>query len=133
MGRLTRGVTVLAVTALFAVPTAMAASPTQVYRDYEDNGRLDGRYSVAELQSALRNPAVQGYGKPTIVPGMKRAIERKLGAQHGNLNTPSNLNTTVRRSGGLPFTGFDLALLTVGGAFLLSVGVGLRRVARVKR
>jgi hypothetical protein len=127
MGRYARGVTVLVAAALFAVPAAMAASPTQVYRDYQDNGRLDGRYSVADLQSALRNPAVQGYGSPTIVPGMKREIQRKLGEQHGNLNT------TVKKSGGLPFTGFDLALLTVGGAFLLSVGIGLRRVARVKR
>jgi hypothetical protein len=132
MGRFARGVTVLVVTALFAVPAAMAASPTQVYRDYEDNGRLDGRYSIAELQAALRNPAVQGYGSPTIVPGMKREVQRKLGEQHGNLNT-TNLNTTVQKSGGLPFTGFDLALLTVGGAILLSVGVGLRRVARAKR
>jgi hypothetical protein len=127
MGRYAWGVTVLVAAALFAVPAAMAASPTQVYRDYQDNGRLDGRYSVADLQSALRNPAVQGYGSPTIVPGMKREIQRKLGEQHGNLNT------TVKKSGGLPFTGFDLALLTVGGAFLLSVGIGLRRVARVKR
>ena len=125
MGRYARGVTVLVVAALFAVPAAMAASPTQVYRDYEDNGKLDGRYSVADLQSALRNPAVQGYGKPTIVPGMKRAIQRKLGEQHG-------VNTTNRATGGLPFTGFDLALLTVGGAFLLTVGFGLRRVAKQK-
>ena len=58
---------------------------------------------------------------------MKRAVQEKLGEQHGNLNT------TVQKQGGLPFTGFDLALLTVGGAFLLTVGFGLRRVARVKR
>jgi hypothetical protein len=64
---------------------------------------------------------------------MKREVQRKLGEQHGNLNTTNNLNTTVQKSGGLPFTGFDLALLTVGGAILLSVGVGLRRVARAKR
>jgi hypothetical protein len=126
MGRFARGVTVLVVSALFAVPAAMAAAPTQVYRDYEDNGRLDGRYSIADLQAALQNPAVQGYGSPTIVPGMKREIQRKLGEQHG-------LRTTVSKQGGLPFTGFDLALLTIGGAFLLTVGVGLRRVARVKR
>jgi hypothetical protein len=128
MGRFARGVTVLAVSALFAVPAAMAATPTQVYRDYEDNGRLDSRYSTADLQAALQNPAVQGYGSPTIVPGMKREIQRKLGEQRG-------FHTVTQRGGGggLPFTGFDLALLTVGGAFLLSVGFGLRRVARVKR
>ena len=127
MGRLARGVTVLVVSALFAVPAAMAAAPTQIYRDYEDNGRLDGRYSIADLQAALRNPTTQGYGSPTIVPGMKREIQRKLGEQHGGVNV------TVHKGGGLPFTGFDLALLTIGGAFLLSVGFGLRRVARVKQ
>jgi hypothetical protein len=126
MGRLARGVTVLVASALFAAPAAMGAAPTQIYRDYADNGRLDGRYSVADLQAALRNPAVQGYGKPTIVPSMNRAIQRKLGEQHG-------LQRTVKTRSGLPFTGFDLALLTVGGAFLLSVGFGLRRVARIKR
>jgi hypothetical protein len=126
MRRFARGVTVLVVSALFAVPMAMAAAPTQVYRDYEDNGRLDGRYSTADLRAALQSPAVQGYGSPTIVPGMKREIQRKLGEQRG-------FHTTVTKRGGLPFTGFDLALLTVGGAFLLSVGLGLRRVARVKR
>ena len=124
MRRFSRGVTVLVVLALFAVPTAMGATPTQVYRDYEDNGRLDGRYTIADLQAALQNPAIQGYGGPTIVPGMKREIKRKLGVQRG-------LNTTKERPG-LPFTGFDLALLTVGGAFLLTVGFGLRRVARAK-
>ena len=124
MRRFSRGVTVLVVLALFAVPAAMAATPTQVYRDYEDNGRLDGRYTIADLQAALLNPAIQGYGGPTIVPGMKREIKRKLGVQRG-------LNTTKERPG-LPFTGFDLALLTVGGAFLLTVGFGLRRVARAK-
>jgi hypothetical protein len=32
--------------------------------------------------------------------------------------------------GALPFTGFDLALLALGGALLLVVGVFLRRAAR---
>jgi hypothetical protein len=125
MGRIARGVTVLVVLALIAIPMAMAATPTQVYRDYEDNGRLDGRYSIADLQAALQSPAVQGYGSPTIVPGMKREIQQKLGEQRG-------LHTVTTKTG-LPFTGFDLALLTVGGAFLLTVGFGLRRVARAKR
>ena len=125
MGRFARGVTVLVVAALFAVPTAMAASPTAVYRDYEDNGRLDGRYSIADLQAALQNPTTQGYGSPTIAPSMKREIQRKLGEQKG-------LSKVTKTQGGLPFTGFDLALLTIGGAFLLTVGFGLRRVARDK-
>ena len=125
MGRFARGVTVLLAIALLAASAASAATPTQIYRDYQDNGRLDGRYSVADLQAALNSPAVQGYGSPTITPGMKQEIVNKLGAQHtsgGNNNA----------NGGLPFTGFDLGLLTIGGALLLSVGFGLRRVARAK-
>ena len=125
MGRFLRGVTVLVAIALVAVCTATAATPTQIYRDYQDNGRLDGRYSVADLQAALQSPSVQGYGGPTIVPGMRREVRRKLGEQHG-------LNTENKATGGLPFTGFDLALLTAGGALLLTVGFGLRRVARQK-
>lgn len=126
MGGFARGVTVLAAMALVAVSTAAAATPTEIYRDYQDNGRLDGRYSAADLQAALQSPAVQGYGKPTVVPGMRREVRRKLGEQHG-------LKTTKKSAGGgLPFTGFDLALLTAGGALLLTVGFGLRRVARQK-
>jgi hypothetical protein len=119
-------VTVLLAIALLAASAASAATPTQIYRDYQDNGRLDGRYSVADLQAALASPAVQGYGSPTITPGMKQEIVNKLGAQQG-LSGGNNSG-----NGGLPFTGFDLALLTVGGALLLSVGFGLRRVARAK-
>ena len=78
MGRFARGVTVLLVIALLAVSAASAATPTQIYRDYQDNGRLDGRYSVADLQAALSSPAVQGYGSPTITPGMKQEIVNKL-------------------------------------------------------
>jgi hypothetical protein len=118
-------VTVLVASALIAASAAGAAAPNQIYRDFEDNGRLDGRYSIADLRAALRNPSIQGYGKPTLEPEMRREIERKLGEQRG-------VRTTRTREG-LPFTGFDLALLTVGGTMLLGVGLGLRRVARAKR
>ena len=51
MGRFARGVTVLLAIALLAASAASAATPTQIYRDYQDNGRLDGHYSVADLQA----------------------------------------------------------------------------------
>ncbi len=120
MGRFTRGVLILVAAALLVAPAAGGATPTQIYRDFEDNGRLDGRYSIADLESALRNPSVQGYGGPSIVPAMEREVRRKIG-----VGPPP---TTPR----LPFTGFDLALLTFGGGLLLSLGLGLRRVARNK-
>jgi hypothetical protein len=122
MGRFTRGLLILVASALLAAPVAGGATPTQIYRDFEDNRRLDGRYSIADLKTALRNPSVQGYGGPTIVPEMEREIRSQLGV--GAAQAP----TTPR----LPFTGIDLALLTFGGGLLLALGLGLRRVARNK-
>lgn len=127
MGRLARGVTVLSVAALLVASAASAASPDRIYRDFQEDGRLDGRYSIADLQAALRNPALQVYRErnPTVVPEIRREIRRKIREEQ-----PLR---TARRTPGLPFTGFDLALLTFGGGLLLAVGLTLRRVARAKR
>lgn len=45
----------------------------------------------------------------------------------GNGTPPSQVADT---SGSLPFTGLDIGLLALGGALLVGVGVGLRRVSR---
>ena len=55
-------VVVLSAAALIAAPGALAASPQAIYRDYADNGRLDGTYTKRDLQRALKNAAVQAYG-----------------------------------------------------------------------
>ena len=52
-----------------------AATPQQIYRDYADNGRLDQKYSQADLQRALRDVALQGY--PRV--GVQGAVEQALG------------------------------------------------------
>lgn len=109
------GVTACAALALGAVP-AMGATPQQIYRDYADNGRLDHKYSQADLQRAQRDAALQGY--PRV--GVQGAVEQALGAQG------------VKASGGLPFTGLDLALLAAGGALLLIAGTGLRKFGKAK-
>jgi hypothetical protein len=36
----------------------------------------------------------------------------------------------VGRTGTLPFTGVDLALLTIGGFLMLALGLGARRLGR---
>jgi len=100
----------------FGVGSAAAATPQQIYRDYADNGRLDHKYSQADLQRAQRDAAQQGY--PSV--GVQGAVEQALGAQG------------VKASGGLPFTGLDLALLAAGGALLLVVGTGLRKFGKAK-
>jgi hypothetical protein len=96
--------------------SALGATPQQIYRDYADNGRLDQRYSQADLQRAQRDAALQGY--PRV--GVQGAVEQALGAQ------------AVKTQGGLPFTGLDLALLAAGGGLLLVAGTGLRKLGRAK-
>jgi opacity protein-like surface antigen len=107
---------VLACAVLAFAGAAQAATPQQIYRDYADNGRLDHQYSQADLQRAKRDAALQGY--PSV--GVQGAVEQALGAQG------------VKASGGLPFTGLDLALLAAGGGLLLVVGTGLRKLGKAK-
>jgi hypothetical protein len=125
-GWLTKGVvTVLAVAALLAAPAALAATPEQIYRDFEADRKLDGAYTVAELQAVLQSPIVQGYGKREVVTELRPTIERQVAAEQP-------LQQAVEREG-LPFTGLDLALLTAGGLFLLAFGFSLRRLAKAKQ
>lgn len=52
---------------LLFVPSALAATPEDIYKDLVDNGRLDGTYTQAEMQAFLQSASVQGYGNPVIV------------------------------------------------------------------
>jgi hypothetical protein len=117
-----RRVIVLAVLAcavgmVIAAPAAVAASPQQIYRDYADNGKLDQSYSKADLQGALKYAAAQGY--PRV--GVQGAVQQALGAQ------------AVKTSGGLPFTGLDLALMAVGGLLLVAAGTTLRKLGHARQ
>ena len=123
-----RIVSALALLALVVVSAASGASPSEIYADYADNGRLDRNYSEAELRNALTDAAVQGYGKPTVTPGMRGEIEEELGDE----NTATQDVDTVGNPSTLPFTGVDLALLSVGAGFLLLLGFGFRRLGRAR-
>jgi hypothetical protein len=125
-GWVSRGVTVLAVVALLAAPAALAATPEQIYRDFADDSKLDGSYTVSDLQAALQSPVIQGYKDDQVVTQLRPTIQRLVAAQQ------EPLEETVER-GGLPFTGLDLALLTAGGLFLLAFGFSLRRLAKAKQ
>lgn len=106
--------------ALIAATAASAASPRQIYRDWADNGRIDGNYSERDLQSALRDTTVQGYGAGGFAPAVRERMSARQGLGE------------ARRSGTLPFTGLDLALLVGGAVFLLLLGGGLRRLGRAR-
>lgn len=117
-----------ALLALMVVSAATAAAPSEIYADYADNARLDRTYSDSDLRNALNDAAVQGYGKPTVTPGMRGAIEEQLGEE----NTAAQDVDTVGETTTLPFTGVDLALLTIGAGFLLLLGLGFRRLGRAR-
>jgi len=110
------GVTACAVGMLLA-PSALGATPQQIYRDYADNGRLDHAYSKADLQRVQKYAALQGY--PQV--GVQGAVEQALGAK------------AVKPRGGLPFTGVDLALMAAGGALLLGAGFTLRKLGKARK
>ena len=120
---------------LIAVPVGSAATPQQIYRDYADNGHLDGHYSASDLQRALKDAVLQGY-TPAGGGGLKPAIKQKAG--HGQNTGAKGGQTTVstspvKSSSGLPFTGLDLVLISIGGILLLAFGAGLRRFAHEVR
>lgn len=120
--------------ALVAAASASAASPRQIYADYADNGRLDGRYSQADLRAALKDALLEGYGG-TALPGLKPTVRKTLvGPSSGVLGVRKTKQASPAAPLGvaaarptLPFTGIDLALIAAGGGLLLLVGSGLRR------
>ena len=59
---------------------------------------------------------VQGYGSPPATLSQSATHRRPL--------------ASAGQRGTLPFTGMDLALLTSGGASMLLLGAGMRRLGR---
>jgi hypothetical protein len=124
-------VTLLAAAAAIGAPSAMAASPQQIYKDYADNGRLDHHYTQADLQRALKNAVFQGY-KPQGGGNLPGAVKKQSSSPSSGV-LGSQLPAAQKASGGsLPFTGVDLALMTAGGLGLLGLGAGMRRLGRNK-
>lgn len=103
---------------------ASAATPQQVsqriFADLADNGRLDGKYTRAQIDRALHTPSLRGY---------EQADPPRLPAASVSPETPS---AEGGRGLSLPFSGIDLALLVVVGVPILLLGASLGRFARVK-
>lgn len=107
---------VLAVFAILLVAAgpAAAATPQQIYKDLADNGKLDAKYRRADVARA--------FNLERVIRTDRQPPTRRPAAFTTRPTSPAK-----RSSGRLPFTGLDLALLTVGGGPLLLIGIGLRR------
>ena len=107
--------------ALLLTGSAGAATPQQIYRDLADNGRLDRKYSRADIERAFgSNPSIPAYARPDQVPRTPQARP-----------APAVVATdSVDDGRSLPFTGLDAALFGAVGGPLLLLGAGMRRFAR---
>jgi hypothetical protein len=106
--------------ALLLASGASAATPQQIYRDLADNGRLDRKYSRADVNRALRNPSLPGYARPERIARSPQSFTSPAAERSGG------------DGGALPFSGLDLALfVTIGGTLLLIAG-SMRHLARTK-
>jgi hypothetical protein len=111
-------------TVFLLVGAAAAATPQQtsqrIFADLADNGRLDGKYTEAQIDRALRVPALEGYEPPPRPKPARRPT------------TVSHPAASAGPGRALPFSGLDLALFAGVGAPLLLLGASLGRLARVK-
>lgn len=139
--RIIAALSVLVAAAMIAAPGALSATPQEIYKDYADNGTLDQEYSPADLERALKDAAVQQYGKPGsggLKPEVEEEIDEGTGGAAGESSgggtagggTAGGGTSPVQASGGLPFTGLDLSLIAAGALGLILLGAALRRVAR---
>ena len=103
----------IAVLAFACAGPASAAPPQKIYKDLADNGRLDGKYSRSDIARAFNLDRVVRTDARTGAP-----VRRPPAPARAERSGDARL---------IPFTGLDLALLTVGGGPLLLIGLGLRR------
>ena len=103
--------------------SGFAATPQQIYKDVIENGRLDGSYTLAELNRAF--PVKKNV---KTEPAPRRPI--RVAAASEAAETPP---TRVRHDRRIPFSGIDAALLAAGAAPLFLVAAGLRRRASAPR
>ncbi len=128
-GRLGRLAAVAAI-GLICSSSASGATPSQIAADLAD-GKLDGTYTQAEMTAFLRNATVQGYEQPKVDVAPTAGVAGQTKVRQSPAAGPAG--AAALRPGGraaLPFTGLDLALMTLGGFALVGLGAGMRRLAR---
>jgi hypothetical protein len=102
------------VMAFSGVALAAKTTPQDIYNDYADNGKLDGKYTKAELTAYLNDATTHAYGHESTLGELDALVKSKL---------------TENRST-FPFTGMEMGLLAVGALVLIGAGVVLRKASR---
>ena len=97
--------------------TVFAATSQDVYKDFNDNGKLDGSYSATELRAYLNNATLHQYPPDSSKVRSLDSLVRGL------------LSVRTR----FPFTGAEIAFAAVGVLALLGSGLGLRQLAKARR
>ncbi len=135
-GRFVTGaIAVVAATLLWA-PAGLGATAQQISRDLADNGKLDQRYSAADLQRYLQNASAQQYDTPITPPGAPGGNtggnNNVAGTQGSATNSGSAPLAATAARGRLPFTGLELGIFALVGGVLFASGLLLRSTARQK-
>jgi len=92
---------------------ARAATPQDIYNDFAQDGRLDGRYTDAELRAYLNDATIHMYAPPPITSELDREVRKRL---------------TPRPD--FPFTGVEILSMLVAVAALVGGGVVVRLRSR---
>ena len=123
--RSTRFILPLVALALCVMPAAALASSggtTQaIIKDVAKDGKVDGHYTTAQLQAALKSPLLGQYGGQGAVESILSRMKPKKTKAAAPATGPSS---------NLPFTGADIFLFVAVGGGLLGAGLVLRRLGR---
>jgi hypothetical protein len=110
--------------ALCVMPAAALASnggtTAAIVKDVAKDGKVDGKYTSAQLKSALNSPLLRQYGGQGAVESVLTKMKPKKTVAAPATGPANNL----------PFTGADVFLFVIVGGGLLAAGLVLRRFGR---
>lgn len=117
--------------------TAYAATAQDVYNDYASDRKLNGPYTMNELEAYLKDATVHQYGNQAVLTELDGLVTAILGVwkQNPSMTFDQAVKAATGSSSGkvrkkFPFTGFEMLLAFMGGAALIGGGVAIRRSAK---
>ena len=110
-------------------------SLTQGREGWDSRGTYDRRECVTDMKDVMKL-IISLVAALAVVLALATTASAQQASQDGYLNQAGQVQGQVNDSGGsggggLPFTGFDMALLAAAGGLLVAVGFGMRRLTRM--